>query len=208
MIDSAVFLFVTTSLLIVLAPGQDMVLVLSNSIARGSKAGMITASGIATGLLGHTLLVALGLGALLQTSEFAFNIMKYIGAAYLFYLGIKLFKAPAIGFNNVEETGGSMYSFFFKGMFSNISNPKIAVFYFAYLPQFVSADSTQSTQTLLYLGAAFALLTLFVKLPIGYMAGVLSPWIQSRPAVQVGLNKSCSIVLIGMALNLVLSSQI
>lgn len=163
MIDSAVFLFVTTSLLIVLAPGQDMVLVLSNSIARGSKAGMITASGVATGLLGHTLLVALGLGALLQTSEFAFNIMKYIGAAYLFYLGIKLFKAPAIGFNNVEETGGSMYSFFFKGMFSNISNPKIAVFYFAYLPQFVSADSTQPMQTLLYLGGSICIAYIVCK---------------------------------------------
>ena len=95
-----------------------MVLVLSSSIARGPKAGVITASGVATGLLGHTFLVALGLGALLQASELAFDIMKYVGAAYLFYLGVKLFKASAIGFDNVGDVDGSMSSFFFKGMIS------------------------------------------------------------------------------------------
>ncbi|HDX8642195.1 LysE family translocator [Aeromonas dhakensis] len=208
MIDSTLFIFITTSLLIVLAPGQDMVLVLSSSIARGPKAGVITASGVATGLLGHTFLVALGLGALLQASELAFDIMKYVGAAYLFYLGVKLFKASAIGFDNVGDVDGNMSSFFFKGMISNISNPKIAVFYFAYLPQFVSVDSASSTQALLFLGASFAFLTFLVKLPIGYLAGVLSPWMQSKPAVQIGLNRSCSVILIGMAVNLLFLSQL
>lgn len=207
MMDSSLFLFITTSLLIILSPGQDMVLVLSRSIARGSKAGMVTASGVATGLLGHTLLAALGLGALLQASELAFTIMKYVGAVYLLYLGVKLFKAPIIDLNNTENTDGSIRYFFFQGALSNISNPKIAVFYFAYLPQFVSADSSQSTQTLLALGTTFALLTFLVKLPIGYLAGALSTWIKFRPAVQIWLNRSCSIVLVGMALNLVFASQ-
>ena len=207
MMDSSLFLFITTSLLIILSPGQDMVLVLSRSIARGSKAGMVTASGVATGLLGHTLLAALGLGALLQSSELAFTIMKYVGAVYLLYLGVKLFKAPIIDLNNTENTDGSIRYFFFQGALSNISNPKIAVFYFAYLPQFVSADSSHSTQTLLALGTTFALLTFLVKLPIGYLAGALSTWIKFRPAVQIWLNRSCSIVLVGMALNLVFASQ-
>lgn len=202
MSDSAIILFLTTSLLIILSPGQDMVLVLSRSIARGSKAGVITAAGVGSGLLGHTVLVALGLGALLNASELAFSIMKYVGAAYLLYLGYKAFRTPPIDLNQSGQAQGSFLSFFLQGALSNISNPKIAIFYFAYLPQFVSADNSAPTETLLALGATFALLTVVVKVPIGFLAGALSGWIQSCPEVQVWLNRSCGGVLVAMGIRL------
>lgn len=207
MSESAIILFLTTSLLIILSPGQDMVLVLSRSIARGSKAGVITAAGVGTGLLGHTVLVALGLGALLQASELAFSIMKYAGAAYLLYLGYKAFRAPPIDLHQSGQAQGSLGSFFLQGALSNISNPKVAIFYFAYLPQFVSADSSTPTETLLALGAIFALLTVVVKMPIGFLAGALSGWIQARPAVQVWLNRSCGGVLVAMGIRLATDSH-
>lgn len=205
--DSSLIVFVATSLLIILSPGQDMVLVLSRSIARGAKAGVITAAGVGTGLLGHTLLVALGLGTLLQASELVFSLMKYAGAAYLLYLGVKAFRSPPIELANTAKKQGSLRSFFMPGAVSNLSNPKIAIFYFAYLPQFVSEDNSHPAETLLILGAGFALLTFIVKMPVGYFAGALSGWFQSRPAVQIWLNRSCGGVLVAMGLRLATESQ-
>ncbi len=202
MLDSSLIVFILTSLLIILSPGQDMVLVLSRSIARGTRAGVVTAAGVATGLLGHTLLVALGLGALLQASELAFSLMKYVGAAYLLYLGIRAFRAPPIDLAGTAKIQGSLRSFFIQGAISNLSNPKIAIFYFAYLPQFVSADNPYTTETLLALGTVFALLTFIVKMPIGLLAGACSGWIQRRPGVQLWLNRSCGSVLVAMGLRL------
>lgn len=207
MLDVSLLVFLTTSLLIILALGQDMVLVLSRSVACGSRAGVITAAGISTGLMGHTLLVALGLGALLQTSALAFTLMKYLGAAYLIYLGVKAFRAPPIDLGAPADTAGSMKSFFLQGALSNISNPKIAIFYFAYLPQFVSAANPYPTETLLALGTTFALLTFVVKMPVGLVAGALSGWIQARPSVQVWLNRSCGGLLVAMGLRLASEGQ-
>ena len=91
--DPLFIVFLATSALVILTPGQDMVLVMSRSIALGTRAGVTTAAGVSVGLLGHTLLAALGLGAVLQASELVFNVMEYVGAAYLCYLGFKTFRA-------------------------------------------------------------------------------------------------------------------
>ncbi|MDH3713839.1 MAG: LysE family translocator [Gammaproteobacteria bacterium] len=205
--DSTLLLFLATSLLIIVSPGQDMVLVISRSIAQGRQAGVITAAGVSVGLLGHTVLAALGLGAVLQASELVFKIMKYLGAAYLVYLGIKAFKAPAVEFGRPGRPSGSLRVLFYQGAISNLSNPKIAVFYFAFLPQFVTSGNSYPTQTLLALGAAFALITFTIKAPIGYSAGALSGWFRSRPRVQVWLNRISGTVLVGLGLRLAVQSQ-
>ncbi len=146
--------------------------------------------------------MAAGLGALLQASELAFSLMKYLGAAYMIYLGIKAFRAPPIDLSSTDKLQGSLGSFFVQGALSNLSNPKIAIFYFAYLPQFVGPENAHPTETLLALGTFFALLTIIVKLPIGLLAGRLSGWIQSRPTVQIWLNRSCGGILVAMELRL------
>ncbi len=211
--NTSLLLFLLTSMLIILAPGQDMILVLSRAMTEGTKAGVTTAAGVGSGLLGHTLLVAAGLGAALQTSELLFSLMKYLGALYLLYLGVRAFRAPVVDITanvQLDCDPGSMKkirlrTFFIQGALSNLSNPKIALFYFAYLPQFVTAGSASPTGTLLALGATFAALTIIVKIPVALLAGALSGWIQNQPLVQIWLNRSCGGVLIAMGLQLALS---
>ena len=205
MMESLSLLFIVTSLILIITPGQDMMLVMSRSIAQGWKAGVVTAAGVSTGLLGHSLLASLGLGAVMGASEMIFVVIKYVGAAYLVYLGIKLL---AQGRSEIEVLGMSavsMRKLFFQGAFSNISNPKITIFYFAYLPQFIPAGSDHPTIMLFALGVAFAALTFLVKGPVGYGAGVLSGWLRSRPAVLSWINRTSGVVLVALGIRLALA---
>ena len=202
MFETLPILFIVTSLILIITPGQDMMLVMSRSIAQGRKAGVATAAGVSFGLLGHTVLASLGLGALLRASEILFVVIKLIGAVYLVYLGIKLFRSSHSDLDIKGMPVASYRKLFFQGAFSNLSNPKIAIFYFAYLPQFIPTGSEAPTTTLLILGAAFAFLTFLVKGPIGYGAGALSSWIRSRPAVLGWINRVSGGVLIALGLRL------
>ncbi len=175
---------------------------MSRSVAQGSKAGIVTALGVSVGLLGHTLLAALGLGAVLQASELLFFAMKIVGGIYLIYLGIKTFRSPPIELESSSTMDMPAKSMFLQGALSNLSNPKIAIFYFAFLPQFVSPDVSNPTVILLVLGSLFAFLTFLVKAPIGYLSGTLSLWLRARPGVQVWLNRMSGTVLIGLGLRL------
>jgi threonine/homoserine/homoserine lactone efflux protein len=202
-----ILFFIATSLILIITPGQDMILVMSRSISQGSKAGVMTATGVCTGLLGHTILAALGLGALLQASKFLFTIVKIIGSLYLFYLGIKylISRHKAIELKNTNYT--SLRKLFFQGAFSNISNPKIAIFFFAYLPQFIPENTSHFTLILLILGIIFTLLTFIIKGIIGYTAGILSNYLQSKPAIHVWISRISGIVLIGLSLRLAFAKR-
>ena len=207
MTEAQIVIFIVTSLILIITPGQDMILVMSRSISQGWKAGVATAAGVSTGLLGHTLLAALGLGALLQASEILFTIMKIAGAVYLVYLGVRLILSSHSGLDINNLPTMSTGKMFFQGAVSNLSNPKIAIFYFAYLPQFIPVESTNTTLLLLTLGAAFALLTFFVKGPIGYTAGMLSAWLRSHPSVINRIHQTSGLVLIGLGLRLALEQK-
>jgi threonine/homoserine/homoserine lactone efflux protein len=195
-------LFIAASLLLIVTPGQDMILVMSRSVAQGSAAGIVTAAGVATGLVGHTILATLGLGAILRTSEWLFMVLKLAGAAYLVYLGIQLLRTRQ---NDLALGGGaprSLWRLFFDGALSNVSNPKIAVFYFAFLPQFVLPQAQHPTLALFALGLTFAGLTFLVKGPVGLGAGLLSAWLRRRPIVLAWLYRTSGAVLIGLGLKL------
>jgi threonine/homoserine/homoserine lactone efflux protein len=195
-------LFLAASLVVILTPGQDMILVMSRSIGQGPRAGIVTAAGVSVGLVGHTLLATLGLGALLHASEVLFQVLKLIGAAYLVYLGLRLVRTAADRHRLQTVAKRSLPRLFVEGALSNLSNPKIALFYFAFLPQFVSASAPQPALSLLILGIAFAALTFVVKGPIGYGAAVLSGWLRSHPAVLAWINRTTGAVLIGLGLRL------
>jgi len=205
--ESITLLFIFTSVIIILTPGQDMILVMSRSITQGKKAGVITAAGTATGLLCHTLLATFGLGALLMASELLFNIIKILGAFYLFYLGYQLLKSDdhKLLINDLPKVSNK--KMFLQGAISNISNPKIAIFYFSYLPQFVVPSSGNETFQLFVLGLLFAVLTFVMKAPLGYISGLLSLWIKSRPSVLKYIHKTSGIIFIGLGLNLALEKR-
>ena len=201
------FVYLAASLVIILSPGQDMVLVMSRGIGQGAKAGLITAAGVSTGLMGHTLLAALGLGAVLAASEMAYAALKYAGAAYLFYLGVQLLMAGGGQLDAIRMRRSSLPRLFAEGALSNLSNPKIVLFYFAFLPQFVPAGAGNPTLLLIALGAAFAILTFLVKVPMGMFAGALSDWFGAHPSVLGWMFRSSGLVLIGFGLRLVLEGD-
>jgi threonine/homoserine/homoserine lactone efflux protein len=207
MIDASWLLFIVASLALIATPGQDMILVMSRSVAQGAAAGIVTAAGVSVGLLGHTVLATLGLGAILRTSEWLFIALKFVGAAYLVYLGIGLLRTKRGGLAIAAETGRTLGKLFLDGAFSNLSNPKVAIFYFAFLPQFVSPSAQHPTLTVFVLGLAFALLTFLVKAPVGIFSGALSAWLRSRPSVLTWIYRSSGAILVGLGVRLALERR-
>jgi len=206
-IDASWLLFVVASLVLIATPGQDMMIVMSRSIAQGPLAGVATAAGVSVGLVGHTALATLGLGALLRTSEGLFTALKLIGAAYLLYLGLAMIFAKHDALAPGAAPRRSALRLFVDGAVSNLSNPKIAIFYFAFLPQFVAPGATHPTLTIFALGLAFAALTFIVKAPIGVSAGALSAWLRARPGVLRWLFRSSGAVLVGLSVRLALERR-
>ena len=202
MIDASWFVFVAASLVLIATPGQDMILVMSRSVAQGAAAGVVTAGGVSLGLVGHTVLATLGLGAVLRTSEWLFVALKLVGAAYLIYLGIGLLRTRQGGLPIGPQAARSLRKLFADGAVSNLSNPKIAIFYFAFLPQFVSPSARYPTLTVLALGLAFAGLTFLVKAPVGIFAGRLSSWLRSRPGVLTWVFRSSGAILVALGASL------
>jgi len=200
--DVSWLLFIMASLVLICTPGQDMILVMSRSIAQGAAAGVATAAGVSVGLVGHTLLATLGLGAILRTSEWLFIALKLVGAAYLVYLGVQLLRSPSNDLAVPTGAPRSLTRLFFDGALSNMSNPKIAVFYFAFLPQFVLPGAAQPTLAVFVLGLVFAGLTFLVKGPVGLGAGMLSHWLRTRPRVLTWVYRSSGAVLVGLGLRL------
>jgi len=195
-------LFIVASLVLIVTPGQDMVLVMSRSIAQGAAAGVVTAAGVSVGLVGHTMLATLGLGALLRASEWLFVALKLVGAAYLVWLGIQLLRTRASELPEHAGAPRSLSRLFRDGALSNLSNPKIAIFYFAFLPQFVQPQAAHPAQAVFVLGLLFAALTFLVKAAVGFSAGLLSAWLRARPRVLTWLNRTSGAVLIGLGVKL------
>lgn len=207
MTETLPVVFIVASIVLIITPGQDMILVMSRSISQGVKAGVATAAGVSVGLIGHTILATLGLGALLHACEILFTAMKLVGAAYLVYLGISFFRNSGAGLSIREMSVAPLRKVFFQGLLSNLSNPKIVIFYLAYLPQFIPLGAENPTTRLFILGSAFAVLTFVVKGPIGFGAGVLSSWLRSRPAVIGWINRASGVVLVGLGLRLALEQR-
>ena len=195
-------LFVVTSLVLIATPGQDMVLVMSRSIAQGPGAGVVTAAGVSTGLVGHTILATFGLGAILRSSEWLFLTFKLVGAAYLVYLGIQLLRTRSTDLAMTTASPRSLRRLFFDGAISNVSNPKVAIFYFAFLPQFILPRSDHSALGIFAMGLTYAGLTFLVKGPAGLCAGLLSTWLRARPRFLSGIYRTSGLVFVGLGLRL------
>ena len=196
-------LYVLASLALIVTPGQDMIYVITRSLAQGRLAGVCSAIGVIIGILVHTALAALGVGAILHASEALFLALKIVGAIYLVYLGIRLLLSRG----GVDLAGGSgtHYSYrtlVWQGILSNVTNPKIVLFFFAFLPQFVDPASTHATRDLVFLGVLYALMGLPVKCAVGLAAGSLSERVLRRPGTLAWVHRASGAVLIGLGLRL------
>jgi threonine/homoserine/homoserine lactone efflux protein len=149
-------LFIISGLLLNMAPGPDSLLIVSRSAAQGWRSGSAAALGIGSGTLVHVFAAALGLSTILATSVMAFTIVKYIGAAYLLYMGCKLLFSKASPPTLSHSMQALTYrKVFLQGFFSNLLNPKIAIFFLAFVPQFISNNSSSKALAFILLGCIF-----------------------------------------------------
>jgi threonine/homoserine/homoserine lactone efflux protein len=201
-------LYVLASLALIATPGQDMLYVVSRSIAQGRIAGICSALGVSIGILVHTALAALGLGAALHASEALFLALKLLGAAYLVYLGVTLMlrrgDSPAAGTPTAKLSPTGLV---WQGVLSNVTNPKIALFFLAFLPQFVDPASAHATRDLAALGVLYAALAFPVKAAVGLAAGTLSERLLARPQAMAWIHRASGAVLVGLGARLAASER-
>ena len=199
----ALAIYVVASLALIATPGQDMLYVISRSLAQGRLAGVCSALGVCLGILVHTALAAWGVGTILMASEALFLALKFVGAAYLVYLGIRLLLSRETQLR-VAGKGAALspLSLVWQGMLSNVTNPKIVLFFFAFLPQFVDPASAHPARDLVLLGVLYAVLAFPVKAGVGLVAGGLSERMARNPGALAWVNRASGAVLVGLGLRL------
>ena len=198
-------LFFAASAALALAPGPDNLFVLTQSALHGRLAGVFITLGLCSGLLVHTAAVALGVAAVFQSSALAFNGLKAVGAAYLLYLAWQAFRAKPSG---VAEEGGvdiRPSRLYRRGILMNVTNPKVAIFFLAFLPQFANPSAGSLTMQILTLGGVFMLAALIVFTAIAWAAGFIGERLKRSPRAQRTMNRLAGVVFTGLALRLVLS---
>lgn len=200
-------LFITVSGALILAPGPDMLYVITRGMTHGRRAGILSAIGVICGILAHTTAAALGLTLIFQTSAFAFFAVKYLGAIYLIYLGIKAWRDKRSFSLQSSSPAVSSHQLFWQGVLSNVLNPKIAIFFLAFLPQFVDKESSQVTLQLILLGLTFACFGLCFLLAVGYSSGAIGSWLTRRPHYTPLSQRLAGGVLIGLGVRLALTEQ-
>ena len=208
MIDNNVLLaFFTTSLILALSPGPDNLFVMAQSARTGRIAGLFVTLGLATGLIGHTVAVAFGLAAIIRASTLAFTALKFSGAAYLLYLAWQAFRAGAATVKKEDVQAFSRGNLYRRGIVMNITNPKVSLFFLAFLPQF--ADPRRGSMMLQFfqLGGIFIMATIFVFGLISFIAGGVGEKFSNSPLAQKIVNRIASAVFVGLALKLALSER-
>ena len=199
-------LFILTGLLLNITPGQDTVYIVGRSVSQGRRAGLLSVLGIASGSVVHTLAAAFGLSAILATSAQAFLIVKLAGAAYLTYLGIRMIldRAPAAVAGTPLEPG-SAWAIYRAGLLTNVLNPKVALFFMAFLPQFVSAGAESRVLAFLFLGAVFVFNGTLWCLVLVWSASAISARLRGRASAGVALKRATGAVFVGLGVRLAVS---
>ncbi len=200
-------LFSIASLALALAPGPDNIFVLTQSALHGPRAGLMITLGLCTGLLVHTATVALGVAAIFQTSAAAFTLLKMIGAAYLLYLAWQAWRAGVLTATESASSSLPTRKLYSRGIIMNITNPKVAIFFLAFLPQFADPSRGSVTMQLLQFGALFIIATLLVFGAIALSAGYLGDRLKRSQRAQILMHRIAATVFAALALKLALSER-
>ncbi|MCW8963282.1 MAG: LysE family translocator [Gammaproteobacteria bacterium] len=200
-------IFLLASVALAIAPGPDNIFVLTQSAVHGRAAGLLVTLGLCTGLLVHTAAVILGVAAIFKTSVFAFNVLKILGASYLLYLAWQAFRA---GLSNVSLHDGPRAGarvLYMRGIVMNVTNPKVAIFFMAFLPQFANPETGSLTLQLILFGVIFILVTLLVFGTIAWTAGMLGEWLKGSKQAQIVLHRVAGAVFAALAIRLIFVEQ-
>lgn len=195
--------FVFASAVLCLMPGPDNLFVLSQSALYGKKSGLFVTLGLCTGLIVHTVVVALGLAVVIQNASGVLIAIKLAGAAYLLYLAWLAFTAKAISGSNEAALQVSSAAMYRRGIIMNISNPKVSIFFLAFLPQFASTDYGPLTSQMIFLGGVFILVTFAIFSLFALMSGMLGNILRTRKNAQLYINRVAGVVLTVLAIGLI-----
>ena len=199
--------FFSAALLLALVPGPDNIFVLTQSIFQGKKSGIMVMFGLCTGLIFHTLAVTLGVAVIFQTSAIAFTILKIIGAGYLLYLAWQIFKAPSEKIDTKNNRIIDYKKLYYRGIIMNITNPKVSIFFLAFLPQFTNPALGSVSFQMILLGGLFILATIIIFGMIALLSGSISQVFNKSEKSQMILNKLASFVFVALAVKLITTKQ-
>jgi threonine/homoserine/homoserine lactone efflux protein len=208
MIESKIlFMFFITSALLALSPGPDNLFVMTQAARQGRKAGLLVTLGLCTGLLFHTAAVTFGLAALFKTSVAAFTALKFAGAGYLLYLAWKAFRAEAEAGSATDADRLNSAALYRRGIIMNITNPKVSIFFLAFLPQFADPAKGSLSIQILLLGGVFIIATMVIFGAISILAGVFGEQLRRSAFAQKVLNRAAAGIFAGLALKLALAQR-
>ncbi len=200
-----VLTFFLASVLLALAPGPDNIFVLTQSALYGKISGFAVVLGLCTGLVVHTSLVAFGVAVIFQTTPIAFTGLKIIGTCYLLFLAWRAFHATPAAINTKPDGRIRLGALYRRGIIMNVTNPKVSIFFLAFLPGFTDPDRGSLSLQLILLGSLFILATILVIGSIALLAGTMGQWLQRSNKVQMIMNRIAGIIFVGLALKLATS---
>ena len=199
--------FLLTSLVVVLVPGTGVIYTVSIGLTQHWQASIVAAMGCTLGILPHLTASILGLSAILHMSALLFQVLKIVGVLYLFYLAWGMWRDTGMLKLDQPNQKRNTFQIALKGILINILNPKLTLFFFAFLPLFVAVDASSPTQQMLLLGAIFMLLTLLIFILYGLLASRVSSYLLNSPKAISRVQKSFALVFAGLAVRLALSEQ-
>lgn len=202
-----IILFTSAGILLNLTPGPDMIYTATRSASQGRNAGIVSALGIGTGTIFHIMAAALGLSAILMYSATAYEFIKWIGAAYLIYLGIKSIIDRNRNLNSQNPDNDSLMKIYTQGVLTNVLNPKVALFFLAFLPQFIDASSENVTLQILLLGFIFDTTGTIVNCFVAVFFGKLGGLLNSSQKIKRIQSWFTGTVYIGLGVSLALSKK-
>lgn len=208
MLDPGILLmFFTTSILLALSPGPDNLFVMTQAAQQGRTAGLLVTLGLCTGLLAHTAAVTFGLAALFKASATAFTLLKFAGAGYLLYLAWLSFRAGTVTGPAAAAERLNSAVLYRRGIIMNITNPKVSIFFLAFLPQFADPAKGPLPIQLLLLGGIFIVATIIVFGAISFLAGVFGEQFRKSAFAQKVLNRAAAGIFAGLAIKLALAQR-
>ncbi len=199
--------FFTVTVLLALAPGPDNIFVLTQSAVCGRMAGIAVTLGLCVGLMFHTTAVALGVSAIFQASELAFLVVKILGVGYLLYLAWGAFRAKPELVKQDKVDHSDLLPLFRRGVIMNITNPKVAIFFLSFFPQFVDPAYGPVMPQFLQLGLVFILSVILVFGSVAIAAGAIGERLGKSVTAQKVMNRIASVVFVGMALKLATATR-
>ena len=202
------WVFALAALLLNLTPGNDMLYVAARSTSQGIKAGIISSLGIMAGCMVHILAAVIGLSAIIAQSALAFNIIKYVGAAYLVYLGIRSIISRKKTFEVKNKMQQQSYTrIFWQGVLTNVLNPKVALFFLAFLPQFINVESKHTALQILFLGTWFNVGGTLVNIMVAILFGKIGTWLSQSPRFIQWQERITGAMLIALGIKVALSKK-